>query len=117
MLLQNKYCAYRDKDEPGSGVRKRSGVLNAEHTKYVAYCLSKAGAGNDPAVPFTIDDRLDQVCNGGKCKEDCEEISGTNVRTKGPKCFRVGQSCSYSFSTTSFSKLPRLLTVTFGHTA
>lgn len=59
-------------------------MLNAEHAKYVAYCLSKARADDDPAVPFTINDGLNQVCQSGKCKEDGEEISGTDVGTERP---------------------------------
>ena len=57
-------------------------MLNAEQTKNVAYRLRKARADDDPAVPFTIDDGLNQVCEGGKRKNDCEEISRADVRTE-----------------------------------
>ena len=59
-------------------------MLNAERAEYVAYCLSKARADDDPTVSFTIHDGLDQVCDGGKCKEDDEENIGTKVRAKCP---------------------------------
>ena len=58
--------------------------MNAERAKYVAYCLSKARADDDPTVPFTIKDGLDQVRDGGECKEDDEENISTEVRAKRP---------------------------------
>lgn len=59
-------------------------MLNAERAEYVAYCLSKARADNDPTVPFTIEDSLDQVRDGCECKKDDEENIGTKVRAKRP---------------------------------
>lgn len=59
-------------------------MLNAQHAKYVAYRLGKARADNDPAVPFTVYDGLRQVCDGGKCKENCKEICSTDIRTERP---------------------------------
>lgn len=77
-------------------------MLNAEHPKHVAYRLSKAGADDDPAVPFTINDGLNQVYQSGKRKEDGEEISGTDVGTERPESIRIHQSCDCSISQRSF---------------
>ena len=59
-------------------------MLNAERAEDVAYRLSKARADDDPAVPFTIKDGLDQVCDGGQSKKDDEENIGTKIRAKRP---------------------------------
>ena len=59
-------------------------MLNAERAEYVAYCLSKARADDDPTVFFTIKYGLDQVRDGGECKKDDEENIGTKVGAKRP---------------------------------
>ena len=59
-------------------------MLNAERAEDVAYCLSKARADDDPTVPFTIKDGLEQVCDCGECKQDDEENIGTQIRAKRP---------------------------------
>ena len=82
--LQKYYSTYEYEYKPGSIVRERGRVLDAERAEYVAYCLSKARADDDPTVPFTIKDGLDQVCDGRKCKKDDEENIGTKIRAKRP---------------------------------
>lgn len=77
-------------------------MLDAEDPKYVAYRLSKARADDDPAVPFPINDGLNQVCQSGKCKENGEEISGTDVGTERPESIRIRQSCDRSISKRTF---------------
>ena len=57
--LYKHYSTYKYEYKPGSVVRERGGVLNAERAEYVAYCLGKARAYDDPTVPFTIKDGLD----------------------------------------------------------
>ena len=79
--------------------------MNAEHAKYVAYRLSKAGAYNDPAVTFTIDDGLRKVCDGGQCEKDCEEIGGTDVWAERPLGIRIGESCIDGFSRVTLKKI------------
>ena len=82
--FEKHYHTYKYEYEPGSIIGERGRVLNAECAEYVAYCLSKARADDDPTVPFTIVDGLDQVCDGRKCEEDDEENIGTKVGAKRP---------------------------------
>lgn len=59
-------------------------MLNAKRAEYVAYRLSKTGADDDPAIPFTVKDGLGKVCDGGECKKNDEENIGSKVRAKRP---------------------------------
>lgn len=68
-------------------------MLNAKHAEYVTYRLCKAGADNNPAVTFTVDDGLREVCDCGQCEKDCEEIGGTDIWAERPLSILIGESC------------------------